>query len=465
MILGDANRLVRSVNPSRPEEVLVEAPAVHPREVERTVRAARSAQRQWWAAGPEHRSHAMSLLAHGMEANSAHLIDLMVREVGKPRREAEGEMTRAVGIARYYAQQVFSLSGRSHPAPDGSVLWDERRPHGVVGLVTPWNFPVAIPLWKALPALAAGNAVVVKPAPAATAVALAIAEVTETALPPDVLSFLPGFGSTAQSMTATVDAVSFTGSEEVGRLVVTDSARRLMPVQAEMGGQNAAIVLGDAAVESTAATIANAAAAFAGQKCTATRRIIVCGNDARYRQVSEAMVAAFDALAVGEPADEATVVGPVISASSQADFDEAVRTASVEGRRLTSLVGEVPPGFGVRPTVIEGLDASHRLAQEELFAPLVTLHRASTLDEAVELANGVRYGLAASVHGADVSALMRAAKNLNAGMIKLNAPTTGVDFWAPFGGVGSSSFGPREQGLDALEFFSKSHTVTLRFGS
>lgn len=465
MTSTDLTSAVRSTNPARPHEVLAEVAAVEPRQVEQAVDAARTAQREWWSVGPQHRSAALSRLADQLEAEFEEFVDLMIREVGKPRVEAEGEMTRAVSIARYYAQQVFSLSGRRHPTPSGSVLWEDRRPHGVVGLVTPWNFPVAIPLWKTLPALAAGNAVIVKPAPDATACALRLGSLADRTLPPGVLSFVPGLGDTAQAMTAAVDAVSFTGSEEVGRLVVTDAAHRLVPVQAEMGGQNAAIVLADAAVESTATMIAQAGAAFAGQKCTATRRVIVCGGEARYREVREAVAAAFDALIAADPDDPGTLVGPLISAMSRTRFEEARAIAVAEGRQLTSRETQVAPGFGVPPTVVEGLEASHRLVQEELFGPLVTVHRAASVQEAVARANGVRFGLAASVHGADVSELMSAAQGLQAGMIKLNAPTTGVDFWAPFGGVGASGFGPREQGVEALEFFSKSHTVTLNFSS
>jgi aldehyde dehydrogenase (NAD+) len=345
------------------------------------------------------------------------------------------------------------------PADGVSLLHTRRRPHGVVGLITPWNFPVAIPLWKAAPALAFGNTVLLKPAPQSSAVALRLAELFAGALPPGVLTVLTGLGETGGAVVDAADAVSFTGSVAAGQAVARRAVARGIPVQCEMGGQNAAIVLPDADQDAAASAIAAAAMGYAGQKCTATSRVIVVGDPAAF---AERLAAAVEALPVGDPADPATVVGPVIESRPREAIRAAVRRAGAGGARV--LTGDRQPdgdGWFQAPTVLADLPPGDDLRTEEYFGPVCVVLPAESADAAVRVANDVRYGLVASVYTQNLGAALTCANQLDVGMVKVNAPTTGVDFHAPFGGAKESSYGPREQGTAARDFYTRNVTITL----
>jgi aldehyde dehydrogenase (NAD+) len=342
-----------------------------------------------------------------------------------------------------------------HAASAGPGLaFTQRRPRGLAGLITPWNFPLAIPLWKAAPALAYGNAVLVKPAPQATACALRLHELISPRLPADLFAVLPGDAEAGGAVVGHADVVSFTGSAAVGAQVAAAAVARGVPVQAEMGGQNPAIVLPDADVDAVAAQVAAAAFGFAGQKCTATKRVIVVGDPAPF---TEALVAAAQALPFGDPADPATAVGPVIEEQARA----RVVAAGTGGRVLTGGSAEPGAGWFVRPTVVADLPDGHPLLAEEVFGPVCAVVPAESTADAVRIANDVRYGLAAAVYTADLDAALHVTGQLAAGQIKVNAPTTGVDFYLPFGGERASSYGPREQGKAAQDFYTSLHTVTV----
>jgi aldehyde dehydrogenase (NAD+) len=344
------------------------------------------------------------------------------------------------------------------PSAQG-LLFTQRRPHGVAGLITPWNFPLAIPLWKAAPALAFGNAVVLKPAPEATACALRLAELVAPCLPDGLLAVVPGDAEAGQAVVALADAVSFTGSVAAGNAVAQAATARGVPVQAEMGGQNPAVVLPDADLDGAAAQVATAAVGFAGQKCTATKRVIVVGEADAFR---EKLVAAVEAMVVGDPADAEVTVGPVIDEAAR-DRVVAVAEDAVNagGRVLTGGTTLERDGWFVAPTVVEGVPGGHTLAGDEVFGPICLLQTAADLDEAVELANAVPHGLAAGVYTRDLGSALSAAQRLEAGLVKVNAPTSGVDFYLPFGGEKASSIGAREQGKAAQEFYTTVHTITV----
>jgi aldehyde dehydrogenase (NAD+) len=388
------------------------------------------------------------------------MTELVVREVGKPVAEAGGEVARGVAILRYFAQQALMPEGEVFPSADGvSLLHTRRRPHGLVGLITPWNFPLAIPLWKASPALAFGNAVILKPAPQAPAVALRLAELFAGALPDGVLQVLTGLSGTGEAVVDAVDAVSFTGSVAAGRAVARRAVARGIPVQCEMGGQNAAIVLPDADQDAAAAAIAAAAMGYAGQKCTATSRVIVVGDPGPF---AERLAAAVEALPFGHPADPATVVGPVIEARPRDAIRAAVRRACGGGARL--LAGTRQPdgeGWFQAPTLLADVPTGDDLLSEEYFGPVCVLLTAASPEEALRMANDVRHGLVAAVYTRELGAALALANRLDVGMVKVNAPTTGVDFHAPFGGDKESSYGPREQGPAARDFYTRTVTVTL----
>ena len=451
---------LQSRSPQRPDDLVVEVEEASPAAVAEAARRARAAGAAWAAASALERSAALAAAADALAGAAGELTELTVREVGKPVTEAAAETARGVGILRYYAQQALDPDGETYPGPDpAALLLARRRPRGVAGLVTPWNFPVAIPLWKAAPALAFGNAVLLKPSPEATAVALRLGELLGAAVGAELFQVLPGGAGTGKAMLEEVDCLSFTGSVAVGRQVAVAATGRGVPSQAEMGGLNASLVLPDADPERAAAAVAGAAMGYAGQKCTATSRAVVVGDPGPF---TEALVEAVRGLAVGDPADKATVVGPVITEPARRRVVEAAAEAAAAGGRLLT-GGTAGPGAGwfVAPTLVDGLDPGARLAQEEVFGPIAVVLAAADEDEAVRLANGVRYGLVGSVFTGDLDRALRLAARLDTGMIRVNAPTSGVDYLAPFGGEKDSSFGPREQGKAARDFYTSTRTITI----
>jgi aldehyde dehydrogenase (NAD+) len=453
--------VLQSRSPQRPGDVVVEVDEAGPEAVGRAVGRARAAGRGWAAAPALERSAALAAAADALAGAAAEVTDLVVREVGKPVTEAGAEVARGVGILRYYAQQALDPDGETYPGPGpAGLLLARRRPRGVAGLITPWNFPVAIPLWKAAPALAFGNAVVLKPSPDATATALRLAELLAPAVGDDLLQVVPGGPETGRALLDGADAVSFTGSVAVGHRVAVAATERGIPAQAEMGGLNASIVLPDADPERAATVVAGAAMGYAGQKCTATSRAIVVGDPGPF---TEALVAAVQALAVGDPADKETVVGPVITEQAMRRVTDAAAEAAAAGGRLLTGGGDGGrrDGFFVAPTLVGGLAPDARLAQEEVFGPIAVVLGVDDADQAVEVANGVRYGLVGSVFTRDLDRALQLAARLDTGMIRVNAPTSGVDYLAPFGGEKNSSFGPREQGKAARDFYTSTRTVTI----
>ncbi|MEU8890812.1 aldehyde dehydrogenase family protein [Streptomyces sp. NPDC048442] len=445
-----------SRNPADPDDVLVQLPAPGAFAAVDTVERARAAQPGWLAGGAAARSAALGAVAAAVEAAAEELAALAVREVGKPLTEARGEVARTAAIWRYYAQAPYEPTGAVHePAAGLGLLLTRRRPHGVAGLITPWNFPFAIPTWKAAPALAAGNAVVLKPAPEATACAQRLTEIIQQALPAEVFTLLPGGATEGNALVSAADAVSFTGSTAVGQAVVRAATARGVPVQCEMGGLNAALVLPDSDIEQAASHIAAAIAGYAGQKCTATSRVIAVG--AALAPLREALAEALRAVPVGDPADPATVCGPLISEYAR----EQVSGAWHGLRALAG--GSVPhgPGWYAAPTLVDGVSPGHRLLREEVFGPVAALLPADDLAHAVRITNSVPYGLVTSVHTSDLDTALGGLDRIDTGMIRINAPSSGVDFHLPFGGTKSSSYGPREQGHAALEFYTSSRTYTL----
>ena len=449
-----------SRSPQRPDDLVVEVEEAGAEAVAGAAERARATAGRWAATPALERSAALGAAADALAGAAAEVTDLMVREVGKPVTEAGAEVARGVGILRYYAQQALDPDGETYPGPGpAALLLARRRPRGVAGLITPWNFPVAIPLWKAAPALAFGNAVLLKPSPDATGLALRLAELLAPALPDGLFQVLPGGAGTGEALLDQVDCLSFTGSVAVGRQVAVAATERGIPSQAEMGGLNASIVLPDADPERAATVVAGAAMGYAGQKCTATSRAIVVGDPGPF---TEALVAAVRELAVGDPAEQATVVGPVITEQAMRRVTDAAEEAAAGGGRvLTGGRALDGKGWFVAPTLVDSLGPDARLAQEEVFGPIAVVLAVADEDEAVAAANGVRYGLVGSVFTRDLDRALGLAARLDTGMIRVNAPTSGVDYLAPFGGEKDSSFGPREQGKAARDFYTSTRTVTI----
>jgi acyl-CoA reductase-like NAD-dependent aldehyde dehydrogenase len=453
---------IESRSPQNQSEVVVSAPSADRETVAAAFSRARAAQREWGRSALA-RADALSAAAEALNAAKDEMVDLMVREVGKPLTEAVGEQGRSVRILRYQAQAAMDPDGDTYPAAPPAdprtLLFSRRRPRGVAGLITPWNFPFAIPLWKAAPALAYGNTVVLKPASDAIACALLLAEILNQHLPEGVFNVITGPGAAGQAVVEMADVVSFTGSTAVGLGVAAAATARGIASQAEMGGLNASIVLPDADVEAAAKTIAGAAMGYAGQKCTATGRVIVLGDPAAF---TDALAAAVEALPTGDPADASTVVGPVINPPARDELVSAANGAAADGGRVVTggkaLDG---PGLFFTPAVIDGQDPTAKLAQQEVFGPIVTVLKANSAEHAVEISNGVPFGLVTSVFTKDLDSALTVVEGLETGMIRVNMPTSGVDFHAPFGGEKQSSFGPREQGKAARELYTSTHTITV----
>ncbi len=449
-----------SVNPHDPSDVIGEWESAGEGDVAAVVERARRAAAAWRRAPGAARAAALGQAAAALDQRAAEVTALTVREVGKPVSEARGEVARAVSILRYYAQLALLPDGETLPAADPDALLMTRyRPVGVAALLTPWNFPVAIPLWKAAPSLAYGNATILKPSSAAAATALLLHEIIAPVLPDGVFQVLLGGAETARPLIDHPDvaAVSFTGSVPVGRDITRRVAARGGKVQAEMGGQNPSIVLADADLGRTAATIAYATMGYAGQKCTATSRVIV--EKTVYSDFRDRLAEAITALQVEDPAAEGTLVGPMIDDGARSAALAAVSASG--GRVITGGQALDAPGYYLAPTLVELDGPTGPLASEEVFAPVAAVISADSADEAVEIANGVRFGLVAAVFTSDLGRALRLTNELDAGMVRVNAPTSGVDFHAPFGGAKESSYGPREQGLAARSFYTESRTVLI----
>ena len=451
---------IESRSPQAPEDVVVAATAADREVVERAAERSRVAGSAWAQVSAAERAEALLAVASDLDGSAEEVAELAMREVGKPIVEARLEVERGVRILRFHAQAALLPDGETHPrippAPANTLTMSRRRPHGLAGLITPWNFPVAIPLWKAAPALAYGNSVLLKPAPAATATGLRIAELLQAHLPDGVFQAVPGGAEAGEALIGVADVISFTGSTAVGRRIANAAAARGVPAQCEMGGLNSSIVLADCDPRAVATAICGSAMGYAGQKCTATGRVIAVGDAG---ELIDALVAAIGELRVGDPADEATQVGPVIDERSRARVIDAGRDSG--GRVLTGGSALDAGGFTVGPTLVAAVPADSVLRREEVFGPIATVIEAASVAQAAAIDAEVPYGLVTSVFTNDLSAALDLSENLGAGLIRVNQPTTGVDFHAPFGGTGISSYGPREQGLAARDHYTSTHTVTI----
>lgn len=451
---------LRSVNPHRPSDIVHEFESADSEAVGIAVDRARKAFEEWREFPAATRGEALARIADDLDRRADDLSKLLVREVGKPIREARGEVARAVAIFRYYAQMVLASDGDTYPAADARAwLLARRYPVGVCALITPWNFPVAIPSWKLAPAIAYGNAALLKPAHASTAIALFLEQLTAKHLPDGVFQVVAGTSQTGSFLLDHPDvaAISFTGSLEVGRIVGQRAAVRGARFQCEMGGQNASVILSDADLDRAASTVAYAAMGYAGQKCTATSRVIV--EAGAYKDMRDRLVAAVEGLEVVDPERESTLVGPLIEEHARASALEALERGG--GKILTGGRALDGDGFYLAPTLVELEDSKSPLVQEEVFAPVTAVLRANSEDEALRLANDVRYGLVAAVFTKDLERALTLSARLDVGLVRVNAPTTGVDYHAPFGGSKASSSGPREQGLAAREFYTESRTILV----
>jgi aldehyde dehydrogenase (NAD+) len=465
-----AKQTFANINPANVDEVVGLFQASRAEDVDAAFAAAAAAQPAWASLPAPKRGEFLFKAADILESRLASLGEEMTREEGKTLPEATAEVKRTINILRYFGGEGARQFSHQIPSERENVFcFTMRKPLGVVGLITPWNFPSAIPAWKMAPAIVAGNTVVLKPASLAPLSALRIVEALEQAgLPGGVVNFVTGGGGAvgdAMLEHQALRALSFTGSTDVGNLLYDKAARRRLRVQLEMGGKNPTIVLADADLDFAASTLVNAAFFSTGQKCTACSRAIV--ERPIYEALLDKLIAKTRALKIGNGLEPGIDMGPAVDEAqlrTDLSYIDIARkegaTLLYGGNRLTG--GCYDKGYFVEPTIFGGVTPEMRIAQEEVFGPVLALMIAEDFDDAMRLANGVRFGLSASILSQNLSRVHQFINRIEAGLITVNLPTAGVEYQLPFGGTKASSVGMREQGQLALDFYTESRTVYLK---
>jgi aldehyde dehydrogenase (NAD+) len=456
-------------NPANRDEVVAAFAASGGDEVEAAITAAAEAAESWRRTSPIARANILYQASNILAARVADVGRDLTREEGKTLKEGLGETGRAVQILRYYAGEAQQPTGEHYPSANiNTLLYTMHEPLGVVGIITPWNFPIAIPAWKIAPALAYGNTVVVKPASQAPLSTFHLAEaLIEAGLPAGVLNVVTGGGEDVGSRIAAderVVGISFTGSNAVGTQLREVVGARGGKIQLEMGGKNPAIVLADADLDQAVQQVINGAMMSTGQKCTATSRAIVERSLAD--QFTEALATRIGALKVGDPLADDTQIGPLIDdraadrvAGEVSKAQESGTALLVGGGRLSDQGRE--RGAFVAPSLFGNVDPQSRLGQEELFGPVLGVIPVDAIDEAIAVANQVRYGLSASIFTRDLGKALKFVQGIQAGIVHVNSETAGAEPQVPFGGMKGSSSYSREQGKSARDFYTQIKTVYI----
>jgi aldehyde dehydrogenase (NAD+) len=458
-------------NPANTAQVVGEFVRGTAADVAEAAEAAAAALPAWSGMSGPARGAVLFKAADILDRNFEQVSADMTREEGKTLPEAKGEVRRSINILRYFAGEGARMPGMLVPSERDRVhMFALRKPIGVVGLITPWNFPSAIPAWKLAPALICGNTVVLKPASAAPLSAWRIVEALHQAgAPKGVVNFVAGSGGElgkALIAAPPLKAVSFTGSCDVGNWLHAEASRRRLRIQLEMGGKNPTIVLADADFPSAVENVVNAAFFSTGQKCTATSRAIV--EDAIYDRFVDAVTERTRRLKVGDGMQPGIEIGPCVD---QGQMDTVLRYIEIGrkecgepacgGMRLAD--GPLANGYFVAPTVFAGVTPEHTIAREEIFGPVLAIMRAADFEDAMRIANAIPFGLSSSIQTTSLSRTFEYIYRAEAGLLTVNLPSAGVEYQLPFGGTKDSSFGPKEQGPAALEFYSDYKTVYLKY--
>jgi aldehyde dehydrogenase (NAD+) len=458
-------------NPAHPDEVIGRFQKSNAADVDAALQAAEAALPAWRTLPAPARGEIILRAALLLEQRMEDLARLMTREMGKVLKETRGDVQTAVDFGKYVAGEGRRAEGETVPSalPD-KICLTIRQPLGVVGIITPWNFPMAIPAWKTFPALVAGNTVVLKPASDTPLLAVKLVEALKDAgLPPGVLNLVTGPGGTLGDALVTdhrVAMISLTGSTEVGRRVAELCGRDLRRCSLELGGKNAIIILDDANLDEAVAGVAWAAFGTTGQRCTATSRVII--QRGALKAFNERIVAAAERLRVGDGLEPETEMGPLVNTGRVRAVHEYIEIGQREGAKLLTggqpySDGPLAAGAFYAPTVFSEVTPEMRIAREEIFGPVLSVIPVESYEEAIQVANSTEYGLSCALYTEDMRKVFRAMRDIQSGLIYFNAPTTGAEPHLPFGGVKSSGNGHRELGPGAVEEFSEVKTVFVSY--
>ncbi|ODT50533.1 aldehyde dehydrogenase family protein [Devosia sp. 63-57] len=451
---------VENINPSNINEVVGVYARATAEETKQAIAAAKAAFPAWSRSGILERHAILSKASQEILARKQELGELLSREEGKTLPEGIGEVTRAAQIFDFFAGETLRLAGEILPsARPGLTVEITREPVGIIGIITPWNFPIAIPAWKMAPALAYGNTVVIKPADLVPGSTWAIVDILVRAgLPKGVVNLVMGKGSVVgQTMLDSPDvaAISFTGSVGTGKRVAEASIKVGRKFQLEMGGKNPTIVLDDADLKVAVESVAQSAFFSTGQRCTASSRVIV--TEGIHDKFVAALAERTSNLRVGDALDKNTEIGPVVDPSQLKQDTDYIEIGKGEGATLAAggdRVKKDTEGYFLQPTLFTGATNQMRIAREEIFGPVAAVIKVKDYEEALATANDTEFGLSAGIVTTSLKYATHFKRNSEAGMVMVNVPTAGVDFHVPFGGRKGSSYGPREQGKYAAEFFT-----------
>jgi len=464
-----SDRLVRNLNPADTSDVLAEFPMATAADARRAIEAARAALPGWKKTPAPERGRVIWRAADMARRKVDEIARMMTREEGKILKEARGEVLKGISLIEYYAGAGYRIGGQTLPSEARDCFtYTVRQPIGVVGLIAPWNFPWAIPVWKSAPAIVAGNTVVFKPATLTPATAALLVEIYEEAgLPPGVFNVLVGSGSDVGEAivdSPQVRAVSFTGSNAIGSQLYVKAASRGAKVTCEMGGKNAVIVMPDANLEKAAIAIRDGAFGSTGQRCTATSRVIAL--EGTKEPLLERLVDYAKKIRVGPGLDESVDMGPAVDESQWQTDLRYIEVGKAEGARL--VVGGGKPkgldqGYFVEPTIFDNVSPNMRIFREEIFGPVLSIAKARNPEEAIRMANAVEYGLTTSIFTQDVDSIMRFIDEVETGMVHVNEPTIGGEAQLPFGGIKATGVGWREMAEEGLNFFTELKTVFINY--
>ncbi|MBI4483365.1 MAG: aldehyde dehydrogenase family protein [Acidobacteria bacterium] len=470
-VTSSSTRSVRNLNPADTTEVLGVVPLSTGQDVEAAVRAAQEALEGWRETPAPQRGQIVARAAQLLTARKEEVARALTREEGKTVSESLGEVLKSINVLDYMAGEGRRLAGETLPSElTNNFCYTIRQPLGVVAVITPWNFPVCIPCWKIAPALVGGNTVIFKPSTLTPWTATLLVEIfTEAGVPPGVLSLVIGSGGTVGEALVNhplVRAVSFTGSNEIGSELYHRGARRQIKVQCEMGGKNPLVVLEDADLELAVESTAQGAFGSTGQRCTATSRAVVVESIAN--RFVDALLQRIRKIRVGNGLDKSVEMGPSVDKSQMETVLRYIDIGKEEGAQLRCGGHrlEDPPydrGYFVAPTLFDYVQPSMRIAQEEIFGPVLSVIRVRDFDEALAVANGVKYGLSSSLYTNDASKIFKFIERIETGVTHVNSPTTGGEAHLPFGGVKATGVGLREMGRTAMEFYTELKTVYIDY--